>query len=73
MQLALLGAIQFMHLASDPWVEKKRDVYLDVKDISFGKIHSSVTTEGEIVTPTAALNISLSRLKPTRIQLALLN
>ena len=35
--------------------EAKRDVYLDVKDIYGNLIHSSVTTEGEIVTPTAAV------------------
>ena len=35
--------------------EEKRDVYLDVKDIYGNLIHSSVTTEGEIVTPTAAV------------------
>ena len=35
--------------------EDKRDVYLDVRDIYGNLIHSSVTTEGEIVTPTAAI------------------
>ena len=35
--------------------EAKRDVYLDVKDIYGNLIHSSVTTEGEIVTPTTAV------------------
>ena len=35
--------------------EEKRDVYLDVKDIYGNLIHSSVTTEGEIITPTAAV------------------
>lgn len=35
--------------------EAKRDVYLDVRDIYGNLIHSSVTTEGEIVTPTTSV------------------